>query len=99
MTQRDALVANPERLLEKGLLDLGDVAETPRTPDADEAREGFSHHPIFDPVPAKVPLDQTLGRGSDEADDGAKSDQRSTSRRPRVPGKAPYLDLRTDREV
>ncbi len=99
MTQHDALVANPERLLEKGLLDLGDVVETPRSRDADQARSGVSHHPIFDPVPAKVPLDQALGRDPDEAGDGGRSDQGASSRHPRAPGKAPYLDLQTDPEV
>lgn len=99
MTRPDGLVANPERLLEKGLLDLGDQEETPRSRDADEARDGFSHHPIFDPVPAKVPLDQALGRGPDGTSADGDGDQVSPGGRPRAPGKAPYLDLRAGPEV
>lgn len=83
MTQHDALVANPERLLDKGLLDLGDLEDDrpARTPDADQARRGFQHHPVFDPSLAKVPPEDAPEALSQDPD--APGDPHD------MPGKAP----------
>lgn len=99
VSQPEPLVANPERMLEMDLLDLGDLQAGPRDREGDQARAGFRHRPVFDPVPAKVPLDEAMGRQPDETDQDPGTQGDEDDGRPRAPGKAPYLDARPGPEV